>query len=793
MSERSALTPSRRILINGERLTEAVDRANGGGPKYHPQTMEQARELLQPQLTRLYKAIEDLPSELRAERVVFEATVWPNYIANSYFPDRLLAQTGVSAIGSKQTVATYRTRTKVQESAPTKSLVLTGTNDQVRAFERLLAGDYTTKSERTAAEELLQFSDFSIAAPTVSENSNAQSSTPEEDLPGTLRAFEAVLHPDPVTSRSASRLPASEQTLALLEAVVQRTGGVVKREHLGEVGGLTFVPVLLTPDGEELLKEFNPLRALRPMPRIRPLRTVGGDQVVAKMDAPREGTLPGAPEVYVFDGGIDASAAVYGGAVTSTDLVVEPANRADQDHGEAVTATVLYGLIDPASPLERPVAKVQHLRVTPTAIGQGDDLPMLLNSIRQALAGTHGALVNLSLGPDYAVDDFEPHQWTAVLDQLAYEQGAMFVTAPGNNGNRDSSSGLNRVQVPADMVNGISVGACDVPAPFHPWSRPSYSPVGPGRLGARVQPTLVAFGGTEHQPFRRLRADGSLLADDAGTSYAAPQLTHSLAGLRSELGGRGTASTLRAFAVHFAERRADDPQLDDLGFGRALSSFNEALLCAPNEVSLLYQGTVARDEVRAFYLPVPESLDRGNVTVHMTLAFTSPTDPTEAAEYTKAALEHTFRPHALRYRYTEPDHEKRPGKSARNRVRNEVTQRDDISDLLRRGWSRGLNPASVSLSALTQPEHLAREQGKWETIWDATRSFNASSLLRPRIDLSHISRAAGQLTRGGDDVDFSLLVSVTAPPKFLLYEHVMAQYDVLSALPTPSIDVSLEV
>jgi subtilisin family serine protease len=95
--------------------------------------------------------------------------------------------------------------------------------------------------------------------------------------------------------------------------------------------------------------------------------------------------------------------------------------------------------------------------------------------------------VSLSLGPSLPVDDrTEPHAWTARLDEIAEQRGVLFVTAVGNNGEDDAASGLNRVQVPSDMVNALAVGACDRPASEAGWARAPYSAVGPGRPGARM-------------------------------------------------------------------------------------------------------------------------------------------------------------------------------------------------------------------------------------------------------------------------------------------------------------------
>src|SRR5690625_3583832 len=129
---------SGRLLINGERLTEQVTRATGGGPKFEPQTFAEAQDLLGPQVESLLRDSAEIPSGYRAERVVFEARVLPNYLANYNFPSQLLDQTGVTAIGSRRAEAPYRTKTGDNGLRPTKSLLLAGDEMQLQQFERLL-------------------------------------------------------------------------------------------------------------------------------------------------------------------------------------------------------------------------------------------------------------------------------------------------------------------------------------------------------------------------------------------------------------------------------------------------------------------------------------------------------------------------------------------------------------------------------------------------------------------------------------------------------------------------------
>ena len=116
----------------------------------------------------------------------------------------------------------------------------------------------------------------------------------------------------------------------------------------------------------------------------------------------------------------------------------------------------------------------------------------MLDRIKEEVEQKGHRIVNLSLGPTLAVEeDMEPNRWTSELDHLAWERDVLFVVAAGNDGEADRATGLHRVQVPADMANGMAVGACDAPSPDAPWARAPYSSMGPGRHGSRVHQAWI--------------------------------------------------------------------------------------------------------------------------------------------------------------------------------------------------------------------------------------------------------------------------------------------------------------
>ncbi|MDE0004778.1 MAG: S8 family peptidase, partial [Rhodospirillaceae bacterium] len=387
------------------------------------------------------------------------------------------------------------------------------------------------------------------------------------------------------------------------------------------------------------------------MPSIRPFPAIGPRGVDPRVHPPAR-LSPVYPDlaIAVFDGGLDNSASPPFFPFDETTLATDKPDPGAVRHGTAVTAAATFGLMVPGSQLPQPLARLDHYRIHPPD-GWPSDLSVVwvLDEIERVTGNEDYTIVNLSYGPDQAVEaDNEPDRWTVLLDQVAYERDVLFVVAAGNNGQAPDHLGLNRVQVPADGANVLSVGACDRPD-ADPWAKAPYSAVGPGRPGARIQPTGVQFGGVlDNNPFLAMTPDGRL-ADEQGTSFAAPIVTHALTGLAVRLGAHVRPALLRALAVHYARpHRHHHKHRRELGYGRFPLSFDDVLDCDPGEVSLVYQDTIGRNEIIAYSIPIPGGAT-GALKIAATLAVTSAVEPSQVTEYTRAAVELTLRPHAHRY------------------------------------------------------------------------------------------------------------------------------------------------
>lgn len=772
---------ARRIFVNGELMSEEVTRARGGGPKYHPRTFEEAKELLEPQVAQIRDQVRSLDPALRVGKVVVEAEVWANYLANSYYPARLVDQLKFSPLGSKITDGAHSLPSTGETPAKSKAFLLAVDEESLDALSRLLSTGGATKAQQGAADELRQFNNIRLSE--VRANSTDERSGTE------LSPYEVVLHPDPVETTTRRRVPASDMVLSKFTALVESVGGRMHSDLNDTVDGLTFVAVDLPPGQVAAVSAFNPLRSITPTPSISLLTTADDREEPAGMVAAVGRSDGQQPQVLVFDGGVDDSAPLFKDVVKYVDLTGRGLHAGDPKHGTAVTAAVLYGDLGQGRAPSVPAALVTHYQVFPGPAEDASEFPWILRQIREKAENTDARIINLSLGPKAVTEDGEPHRWTSVLDKIAHNRGILFVTAAGNNGERSSVFGLNRVQVPGDMVNGLSVGATDVPAGQSPWSPASYSGRGPGRPGARVQPSVLAYGGTPTQMFGRVRADGRIYYDDWGTSYAAPLVTNVLARLSHELGSLADAPTLRALAAHCAEK-IDTHDVLQVGHGRLSDDIENLLTCTADEATVIYQGLIGRDEVLGFALPYPHGNQSGLFDLKWTLAFTSATDSAEAGEYTKAGLEATFRPHSSKYGFGRVD-----PVTGKYRIVVKHLRKDsqEISQLLASGWKPGNNPASRSPKKDSSTEKNRRDQGKWESLWRAEDSLQAGSLEAPRIDISHVTREGGRITSDTEDIEFTLIATVKSRTGLPVYSQVQTSFAVLAPLPTPGANVQTGV
>lgn len=760
MAEVNSGTTSRPLLSKGEALRiDVTAPRQSGGTKFEPQTAEQAREILLPLLQKTVATGFSLNQKLRGERLYIEARLLPNYIAASSFPSELLTQIGAVAVGSRADQGIYKTKSKETKTG-TRRMILSVDDRGLQALLELIQYGGQTKREKQAFHEIRTLDYISLSTP------------PTTLLDSESATWEAVLHPE--IEIAGKVVATGDAVLGKWFQLVEELGGQPNRKYVRTVGGLTFMALTLRGDSIKLAAQFNPLRVLRPMPEIR-IRPKIGRRSASVFLPPTPTSYPtNLPRVAVFDGGIARQTSLFPNS--SIALTPEDPDLTDLAHGTGVTGIAMYGLVKPGDTASAPPLPVDSYRVLPTPNNPNDpDEYWIVDQIDKIVRETRPAIINLSIGLELAVDDKEPDYWTSKLDEIAWEYDTLFVVAAGNYGHLPQNTGLHRVQVPADMANGLSVGATDSLPPTRPWVRAPYSSMGPGRQGSRIQPICVQFGGVANNEFPLLTADGTFLYD-AGTSYAAPLVTHALSQLSTHLPNHNP-SVLRAFTTHFSERHPTHKRVrDEVGYGRAPLSFEQNLVCGADEVHVLYTDEVRRGELLGYQVPIPIG-STGDLEVRITLAYASPVNPKEPTEYTRASIELAFRPDARKYSF-------RPPKDLASKSQVHDLGSKEALKLLKDGWKPGQEPITRGLGTSGAiPEGQLRDEGKWETIRHTRISLKTGNYSDSRIEVSYLARQDGALDNARTAVPFALLITVVDKSKSgTLYDDVRRQFAVLQPM-----------
>ena len=302
-----------------------------------------------------------------------------------------------------------------------------------------------------------------------------------------------------------------------------------------------------------------------------------------------------------------------------------------------------------------------------------------LEEIEQAVAEAterHGVRVfNLSIN---AVSDVERHRYSiyaARLDQIADTYGVIFVNSAGNLPPTQartpwpkrpsdavsyfaSRTSLDTIYKPAESVRSISVGALNPPGLSEVAGAPTtYSTRGPG-LQVGVKPDVAAYGGAAAtRPggttgLRSITADG-MRQDVAGTSFAAPLVARSLAGLDATTEGGLMAEALRAMLLHHATMPEPLTKRGHKDLGRQFAGFGQPaqvvdmLETGDHQITLLFQSRLSIGARKPVILHFPFTWPQALTTedgacsgrARITLVYSPPLDPAFGAEFVRVNLE----------------------------------------------------------------------------------------------------------------------------------------------------------
>lgn len=740
------MTKRNFLLGRGERLTTAVVVRPGGAAKVPPYSVGEAKARLAPMIKEAVALLDAIPASAAPDdKVVATLTLNPEYIAKSYFPTELLRAVGLEAVGSRPRVVKpeKRSRERQPEDAVTTELFVAGARSAFRAWANGLPN---WDEQSRAATELVAIEE--VHAPTAREKIKG-------DLPDQGKiVFEVVLHADELAGEVAA--------LPKFAAYLQQLGIDASFDRRFYAGGLCFLQLQAPADRAELIATYSIVRALRQMPMLRVLRpTIRASAIPApEIVLPASGPIDASIRAAIFDGGIPDGHAITKWATPIDAPGVTSAHDEYLSHGLGVTSAFLFGHIDPKAPLPVPYCNVDHYRVLDAAPGQDPrELFEVLERIQTVLTQKRYHLMNLSLGPILPVEDDEVHAWTAVLDELLASRDTLATIAVGNTGESDHAAGLNRIQVPADCVNALAIGACDTPDIG--WQRATYSSVGPGRSPGLMKPDFVAFGGSLARPFLVVGTGAPpTLQPIGGTSFAAPSTLRLGAGVRAHIGDSLDMLAIRALLVHGTE--PSDLPKQEIGRGRCALDLEALVLCDDDTVRVVYQGTISAAKYIRAPIPLPGDTLTGKVLITATLCYTTNIDPHHPGNYTRAGLEATFRPHADRHTRSDqmhPDSKPFFGKAQKG---------------------------------LTE-EELRRDAWKWENTLHASVPFFGTSLKNPAFDIHYNSRLEGRGHNPGQQLRYALVISVKAKREADLYDRVLRRYVTQLEPLRPVIDIPVRV
>lgn len=739
------------ILGFGERLVNPVTVRSGGGSKKHVRTFAEARDRLIPQLEVLSEQIDSLTENLRLTRIFFLVMLDSSYLAKSYFPNTLNRSMGWEMVGSRPWWQTDRDGIDLTKPMLGRSLFFCTDQKQIEyTRKRLVQGTGLNQSEQ---DDFVKIDSVFLPA-----GSDRLINIDQEFESGVV---ELLFHP--MTAREWREC--EEKMEALCNS--DRANNILWGRRRGGGDQPYFVPAVISSETIQNLSGFNPLRAARPMPGVSFPR-VRRDTTNQAGNPPGTGVLreTGFPEIGVFDGGVDDSVPHLTPWVEGVDLTPEEPEEFSIEHGTAVCGAVLYGSCLPNRNLDPPKMKVRSFRVFPTPKIEDIDLELyqILDWIEDTVTNEqyrHIKAFVLSFGPDIPVEDQEVNLFTTTLDRLAMEHDVLFIVAAGNTGQLHPP--LNRLQPPADIVNGLGVGAYSyeerlriIPA--------LYSSVGPGRPGSSIKPDICGFGGSDSDPFYVLLpgSDGQI-AGTQGTSFAAPFIGSTAGALlyRANMPEALPPQMVKALIIHNASRpKGWDP--NSYGWGALVATPDQIASCTGNEVTVLYNGIMSFGNWMRLQVPFPDDLDfGGQVYFNWTFTYASGISPGTPDDYTLAGAEIHFRPNASNFGFSKKDE---------NYVFVNVKQEQaKVNELQNDGWKQSAHPRAKN----PKREQELRELGKWDTVVRGQKRQARKDVESPVLDVHALARAEWETSKGPDVINYAAVITVRATdPQVQLYQRI---------------------
>ncbi|MEG2328894.1 S8 family peptidase [Anaerorhabdus sp.] len=738
------------ILGRGELYVNDIDKRYYGGPLNLPHTYYENKISLIKDISIIQDEVQ-VKSEIFLPEKVICIRMEHKCEAKSYTPEMLLSIEGITSIGGRK-----YTISKAEENSINSKLYFAKVSDKglenlkntLESGEKDSIGTWRNQISMIRTIDLLEST----------EKITGFSSSWESGL------VEIVLHP--LEWGNGFEL---QQFITLLNLSED------KYKITYYENGPLFCAAECTQEVLERLTKFNPLRTIHPLGELS-IPDMRGRKI---FDAPIPPEYKGKAQVKigVFDGGVNSTLPHLKDFVSSYELTSVPEHPALIAHGTAVCGAVLYGLLNykgSQEQLETPIVSIDSYRIIPQKdtgnFLEDSGLYPAIDRIEEIVKNnTETVLYNLSFGPRGAIVDDDISRFTYALDKLSMlNHHPLFCVAVGNDG--DLPYPLNRVQAPADLVNGLGIGAYTFTKKGEK-TRATYSCVGPGREGCKVKPDFLEFGGTPENPSVLISTTPNKVTTECGTSFSSPIVVGKLGKIMA-LSSEISAHMAKTLLIHTA---SDSGKLgiEEIGFGFCAEDVSDVLNCEDNKVIVLYEGSIApRQNIKLpILLPNINGLNC-NANITWTLTTLSELNPNDVDSYTCNCIEDYFYPNDKRYNYNPPDSLGKKQKSA-------LIGTDEEKKLLALGFKRSELPISKPPKKFLSEDELRSKHLKWDTVAKKTIPIRTSSLNNPFFILHGMNRDIA----GANPMKYFVVITIEIPKYTgVLYDDILQQYRNLSPI-----------
>lgn len=303
-----------------------------------------------------------------------------------------------------------------------------------------------------------------------------------------------------------------------------------------------------------------------------------------------------------------------------------PKGQNDYRHGTAVSSIIVDGpKMNPWLDDGCGRFKVRHFGVAAGAQFSSFTIIKLIKTIIESNKDIK--VWNISLGSNQEINDSFISAEAAVLDQIQYENGVIFVVAGTNKSRED----VNKIGSPADSINSMVVNAVTKSGLSTKYSRKGLA------LSFFAKPDVSYYGGSEEQYIQVCEPLGTTFV--AGTSFAAPWIARKLAYLIDVLGLNREIA--KALIIDAARGWNDAPTPEEValyGHGIVPIKITDIIQTPEDEIRFLVTDVSEKWNTYNYHFPIPLKADTYPYYARATMCYFPLCDRAQGVDYTNTEL-----------------------------------------------------------------------------------------------------------------------------------------------------------